>query len=150
MLSTFRESIRTAQNNGDRICATYRGREANEGLRVGLRIRRIPASRRLNNLFSRTEEIIIHRPLDVALDAEAKTSLERTIDRNNSLPGVSGTHMLNGGDYGPPGSRRLTCLTDGSTLVEEVWKMCGTRTQRNSATSFGITPAKKAVRWCTE
>jgi hypothetical protein len=54
------------------------------------------------------------------LDAEAKTSLERTIDRNTSLPGVSGTHLLTGGDYGPPASRRLTYLTDGSTLVEEV------------------------------
>jgi hypothetical protein len=59
-------------------------------LGLGLRKRRIPPSRRLNSLFSRTEEIIIHRPLDVVLDAEAKTSLERTIDRNTSLPGVSG------------------------------------------------------------
>jgi hypothetical protein len=49
---------------------------------VGLRIRRIPPSRRLNNLFSRREEIIINRPLDVVLDPEAKTSLERIIDRN--------------------------------------------------------------------
>jgi hypothetical protein len=97
-------------------------------LRLGLRIRRIPPSRRLNGR-SRTEEIIISRPLDVVLDAEAKTSLERTMDRNTSLPGVSGTHMLTRGDYGPPGSRRLTSLTDGSTLVEKYWKMCGTRTQ---------------------
>jgi len=83
-------------------------------------MRRIAPSRRLNSLLSRTEEIIINRPLDVVLDAEAETSLERTIDRNTSLPGVSGTHMLTRSDYGPPGSRRLTCLTDGSTLVEEV------------------------------
>ena len=59
-------------------------------LALGLRKRRIPPSRRLNSLFSRTEEIIIHRPLDVVLEAEAETSLERTIDRNTSLPGVSG------------------------------------------------------------
>jgi hypothetical protein len=76
------------------------------------------------------------------LDAEAKTSLERTIDRNTSLPGVSGRPMLNGGDYGPPGLRRLTCLTDGSTLVVEVWKMCGTRTQRNSAVVWNYTREK--------
>jgi hypothetical protein len=36
----------------------------------------------LNNLFSRREEIIINRPLDVVLDPEAKTSLERIIYRN--------------------------------------------------------------------
>ena len=45
-------------------------------LRLGLRIRRIAPSLRLNSLFFRTEEIIINRPLDVVLDAEAKTSLE--------------------------------------------------------------------------
>jgi hypothetical protein len=56
----------------------------------------------------------------VVLDAEAKASLEKTIDRSSSLPGVSGMHMLTKGDYGSPGSRRLTCLTDGSTLVGEV------------------------------
>jgi hypothetical protein len=30
--------------------------------------------------------------------------------------------MLTRRDYGLPGSRRLTCLTDGSTFVEEVLK----------------------------
>ena len=57
MLSTFRESTRTAQNNGDRIGYVHvdSGREANEGLRVGLRIRRIPRSRRLNTLFSHAD-----------------------------------------------------------------------------------------------
>jgi hypothetical protein len=99
---------------------------------------------------SRTEEIIINRPLDVVLDAEAKTSLERTLDRNTSLPGVSGTHMLTRGDYRPPGSRRLTCLTDGSTLVEEVLENVRDKNSAHFDTSFGITPAQKPVRLCTE
>jgi hypothetical protein len=34
-----------------------------------------PSVAPVNSLFSRTEEIIINRPLDVVLDAEAKTSL---------------------------------------------------------------------------
>jgi hypothetical protein len=45
---------------------------------------------------------------------------------NTSLPGVSGTHLLTRGDCGPPGSRRLTCRTDGSTFVEEVLDESGT------------------------
>jgi len=71
-------------------------------------------------LVSHTEEITINRPLDVVLDVEGKTSLENTIDKKTPLPSVSGTYMLTKGSYVEPGSRRLTCLTDGSTLVEEV------------------------------
>jgi hypothetical protein len=79
-----------------------------------------PAVAPVEKLVSHSEDIVIHRPLEVVLDAESKLSLEKTIDRNSSLPSVSGTYMLTQGDYGSPGSRRLTCLTDGSSLVEEV------------------------------
>ena len=79
-----------------------------------------PAVAPVEKLVSHSEDIVIHRPLDVVLDGESKLSLEKTIDRNSSLPSVSGTYMLTQGDYGSPGSRRLTCLTDGSSLVEEV------------------------------
>jgi hypothetical protein len=79
-----------------------------------------PAVAPVEMLVSHSEDIVIHLPLDVVLDAESKLSLENTIDRNSSLPSVSGTYMLTQGDYGSPGSRRLTCLTDGSSLVEEV------------------------------
>lgn len=79
-----------------------------------------PAVAPVEQLVAHTEEIVINRPLDVVLDVEAKTSLEKAIDRNSSLPGVSGTYMLTKGEFGQPGSRRLTCLTDGSSLVEEV------------------------------
>ena len=79
-----------------------------------------PAVAPVEKLVSHSEDIVIRRPLDVVLDTESKLSLEKTIDRNSSLPSVSGTYMLTQGDYGSPGSRRLTCLTDGSSLVEEV------------------------------
>ena len=79
-----------------------------------------PAVAPVEKLVSHSEDIVIHRPLDVVLDGESKLSLEKTIDGNSSLPSVSGTYMLTHGDYGSPGSRRLTCLTDGSSLVEEV------------------------------
>lgn len=74
----------------------------------------------VEKLVSHTEEIDIDRPLGVVLDETAKTKLEDAIDRKNSLPGVSGTYMLTGGEFGQPGSRRLTCLTDGASLVEQV------------------------------
>jgi hypothetical protein len=79
-----------------------------------------PAVAPVEQLVSHTEEITINRPLDAVLDSEGKVSLEKAIDRGSSLPGVSGTYMLTKGIFGQPGSRRLTCLTDGSTLVEEV------------------------------
>lgn len=79
-----------------------------------------PTPAPLEQLVPHTEEIIINRPLAVVLDAEAKTSLEKAIDRNSALPGVSGTYLLTKGEFGQPGSRRITCLTDGSSLEEEV------------------------------
>jgi hypothetical protein len=102
----------------------------------------------IEQLVSHTEEIVIHRPLEVVLDAETKTSLEKAIARNSGMPGVSGTHMLTKGDYGPSGSRRLTCLTDGSTLVEEVLENVRDESRRNSVTSYGTTPAKKPAPSC--
>jgi hypothetical protein len=71
-------------------------------------------------LVAHIEEVTINRPLDVVLAAEADTSLEQAIDRKTSLPGVSGTYVLTEGKWGQPGGRRITCLTDGSTLEEQV------------------------------
>jgi len=70
-------------------------------------------------LVSHTEEITIDRPLDKVLEGSNRP-LKDTIHKTSSLPGVSGDHMLTQGTFGAPGSRRLTCLTDGSTLEEEV------------------------------
>ena len=126
---------------------TDRGCEANEGLRVGLRIRRIPPSRRLNSWFSRTEEIIINRPLDVVLDAEAKTSLKRTIDTQHFVAWCFRDTQAD--------RRRLRAAWFASTHLPyrrsyahrgSTGKCAGQELSANSATSFGITPAKKAVR----
>jgi hypothetical protein len=78
-----------------------------------------PAIASTEDLVSHTEEITIDRPLDKVLE-DSKKPLKDTIHKTSSLPGVSGDHMLIQGSFGAPGSRRLTCLTDGSTLEEEV------------------------------
>lgn len=70
-------------------------------------------------LAAHVEESIIDRPLDEVLAVEARTNLEQAIDRNSSLPGVLGTYLLSELKWAEPGARRLTCLTDGSTLVEQ-------------------------------
>ena len=62
----------------------------------------------------------MNRPLDVVLAESERTSLNQAIRKSDSLPGVSGTYALTSGDFGKPGSRRLVCLTDGSTTEEEV------------------------------
>jgi hypothetical protein len=70
-------------------------------------------------LVARVEEITIDRPLSIVLSAVDKP-LKDTFHKTGSLPIVSGDYMLTKGDFGGPGSRRLTCLGDGSTLEEEV------------------------------
>jgi hypothetical protein len=70
------------------------------------------------NWVSHVEEVDIDRPLTDVL-AAADRPLKDTITASSSLPGVSGDHMLTEGSFGPPGSRRLTCLSEGSTLEEE-------------------------------
>ena len=78
-----------------------------------------PPIARLDQLVSHTEEITVDRPLTVVLRAVDKP-LSETIKSSTSLPGVTGSYMLTAGAFGPPGSRRLNCLSDGSTLVEQV------------------------------
>ncbi|HYZ87314.1 MAG TPA: hypothetical protein VE621_23065 [Bryobacteraceae bacterium] len=79
-----------------------------------------PALAPVENLVSHTEEITIERSLDLVLAFISQIPLEETVDSHGPLPSVSGTYMLTQGEFGEPGSRRLTCLTDGSTLVEQV------------------------------
>src|SRR5262249_60954900 len=78
-----------------------------------------PTVAAVKELVSHTEEITIDRRLAVVLNSLDKP-LEDTIHKTNSLPGVSGSHMLTQGEFAAPGSRRLNCLSDGSTLVEQV------------------------------
>lgn len=73
-----------------------------------------------DQLVAHTEEIDISRSLATVLDVVNGKSLEHTIHSPKSLPGVSGTYPLTKGDFGEPGTRRITCLTDGSTLEEQV------------------------------
>jgi len=71
----------------------------------------------LEGLLSHTEVRDIAQPLAVVLK-NANRPLR--IDATKDLPGVSGTFRLSSGPYGTVGARRLVCLTDGSTSVEEV------------------------------
>jgi hypothetical protein len=73
-----------------------------------------------NPLVSHTEEITVDQPLAVVLDAASRTDLKDAIHKAGSLPGVSGEHPLNDIPFGTPGARRLVCLSDGSTLEEQV------------------------------
>ena len=79
-----------------------------------------PAIAPIDQLVSHTEEVVVNRPLDVVLAESERTSLNQAVRKSDSLPGVSGTYALTSGDFGKPGSRRLVCLTDGSTTEEEV------------------------------
>jgi hypothetical protein len=71
-------------------------------------------------LVSHIEEITVDRPLAVVLSVGSKTSLKDTIHKTGSLPGVTGDYHLNSISLGMPGSVRLVCLSDGSTLEEQV------------------------------
>ena len=90
-----------------------------------------PAIADAKELVSHTEEVTLDRPLGKVLE-ESNKPLKDTIHKTNSLPGVSGEHMLTQGTFGAPGSRRLTCLTDGSSLEEEVIQ----REQTNNSFRF--------------
>jgi hypothetical protein len=71
-----------------------------------------------DQLVSHTEVILISRPFSVVSDAMNKP-LDKTINKSESLPGVSGEFMLTQGDFGSPGSRHIVCLTDGTSTEEE-------------------------------
>ena len=82
----------------------------------------------VKELVSHAEQLNIDRPLPVVLNSLDKP-LQDIIHKTNSLPGVSGSYMLTKGEFGAPGSRRLNCLSDGSTLVEQVLE-----SKRNTST----------------
>ncbi|GGA54208.1 hypothetical protein GCM10011507_01800 [Edaphobacter acidisoli] len=68
--------------------------------------------------MSHTEVIVIAEPFSV-VSAAMKKPLEQTINKSESLPGVSGDYMLTPGRFGLPGSRHIVCLTDGTSAEEE-------------------------------
>jgi hypothetical protein len=78
-----------------------------------------PAAAPNERLVWRAEDIDIDRPLSKVMAVPNKP-LAQTIRPSKSLPGVAGDYMHTPGGFGAPGSRRLNCLTDGSTLEEQV------------------------------
>lgn len=78
-----------------------------------------PAVASGDRLVARTETIEIERNLTVVL-AAADKPLKDVVHQTSSLPGVAGDYPLTQGGFGLPGARRMVCLTDGSTLEEQV------------------------------
>jgi len=73
----------------------------------------------LEQLLSHTEEMQVAVPLATVL-AASNRPLKDGLKPTKDMPGVSGTFRLTDGPFGSVGSRRLVCLTDGGTAVEEV------------------------------
>ena len=71
-------------------------------------------------LVSHTEEITVDRTIPDLLDSAEKKDLKDAIKKGGSLPTVAGEYVLTQMPFGTPGTRRLVCLTDGSTLEEQV------------------------------
>jgi hypothetical protein len=82
-----------------------------------------PTAAAAEQLVAHTEEITVDRPLAEVISANSKTDIKDAIHKTGSLPGVAGTYPLGKLPFGTPGSRRLVCLTDGSTLQEQVLEL---------------------------
>jgi hypothetical protein len=72
----------------------------------------------LERLVAHTEELIIARPLAVVQQADA-VPLEQAVQGDGDLPRVIATRNLSPAAFPAPGARRLVCLSDGSTLLEQ-------------------------------
>ena len=105
-----------------------------------------PAILREQIFVTHTETIEVSRSLE-AVHMAASRPLEDQISKSDGLPGIAGTYPLTPGDFGATGSRRLDCLTDGSTLVEQVLFSDGNRfrymvwnytSEKAHAVSFGL------------
>lgn len=95
-----------------------------------------PAIAPMEQLVSHTEEIVIHQPLDAVLAEAEHTSLNQAIKKADSLPGVAGTVVLSGEEFGYPGTRRLVCLSDGTTTEEQV--LVSTRSNRSAEFKYVV------------
>jgi hypothetical protein len=84
-----------------------------------------------DGMVSRTETIRVDRPLSTVLTV-VNRPLKNVLRPTGSLPGVTGTYPLTRGDFGGPGSRRLVCLSDGSSTEEQVL----TREHRDNSYRF--------------
>jgi hypothetical protein len=82
-----------------------------------------PTAAAAEQLIAHTEEITVDRPLAEVISVNSRTDIKDAIHKTGSLPGVTGTYPLGKITFGMPGSRRLVCLTDGSTLQEQVLEL---------------------------
>jgi hypothetical protein len=71
------------------------------------------------DLVAHKEEIVIEASVRAIREVGSRP-LKDQIKQSDALPGVRGNSMLTPGEFGAVGSRRLVCLTDGATLVEQV------------------------------
>lgn len=79
-----------------------------------------PKATEKTRFVSRTETVTIKAPLEFILQQTQKAELENTIKSDDDLPSVAGTFNLTEGRFKKAGDKRLTCLTDGSSLVEQI------------------------------
>jgi hypothetical protein len=70
-------------------------------------------------LVEHIEDITIDRPLDVVIADVNRIPVEKTMHGTSTLPGIAGTHVLQG-TWSEPGSLRVVCLTDGGSTEEQV------------------------------
>ena len=108
-----------------------------------------PSVAPLAGLVSRTEEIVVERPIAQAVAAIKALPLADMIDGATGLPGVRGTHVLTPGGFGHAGSRHIVFLTDGTTIVEQVLERVQTDDeyrQRYVVWNY-TTPAAKPIRY---
>ena len=122
-----------------------------------------PQIRREQVFVTHTETIEVSRTVE-AVRAAANRPLEEQINKSDELPGIVGTYPLTPGEFGGTGSRRLDCLTDGSTLVEQVlfsdphrfrYIVWNYTSEKAAAVSYGIgefvyeehADAQTRIRW---
>lgn len=104
-----------------------------------------------HRLVRRVETIRIKAPLSIVLASVAASRLEDSIQKQKGLPSVAGVQLLTPGAFDYPGARRLVCLTDGSTLTEQVLESRATATEARfryivwNYTSVTARPVRYAV-----
>lgn len=84
----------------------------------------------MHRLVSRTERVTLDGTLVEVIRRAESTSLSDVVTSEGGLPGVRGDYLLTPGTFDRPGARRLVCLTDGSTLSEQILELESTPARR--------------------
>src|SRR5215470_740523 len=101
-----------------------------------------PTVAAVKELVSHTEEITIDRRLAVVLNSIDKP-LEDTIHKTNSLPGVSGSHMLTQGEFAAPARAGSIAFLTVPPWLSKCSRVSAIPTHSGFVTSCGITQAKR-------